>query len=68
MLLGDARSLARKYCEDGTDVDYREIPSGGHALAGAAWAAQMVPWINARFAGEEPTSTCGQIPGGNPLQ
>lgn len=68
MLLGDTRSLARKYCDDGTDVDYREIPAGGHALAGAAWAAQMVPWINVRFAGDEPTSTCGQIPEGNPLQ
>lgn len=67
MLLGDTRTLARRYCEDGTDVDYREIPTGGHGAAGVAWATQMVPWVNARVAGEASTSTCGQIPEGNPL-
>ncbi|WP_420099400.1 lipase family protein [Corynebacterium sp.] len=67
MLLGDTRALARQYCGDGTDVDYREIPTGGHTVGGAAWAAQMVPWVNDRFAGDEPTTSCGQIPEGNPL-
>lgn len=68
MLLGDTRTLATQYCGDGADVDYRELPTGGHTLGGAAWAAQMVPWINSRFAGEEPGDTCGAIPEGNPLR
>ncbi|MEY8566380.1 lipase family protein [Corynebacteriaceae bacterium 7-707] len=68
MLLGDTRSLARAYCRDGTDVDYREIPAGGHGAAGVAWATQMVPWVNDRFAGTAPPSSCGRIPEGNPLR
>ncbi|MGO1950075.1 MAG: lipase family protein [Mycobacteriaceae bacterium] len=67
MLLGDTRTLARKYCGAGTPVDYREIPEGGHALGGAAWAAQMVPWVNDRFTGVAAPSTCGSVPAGNPL-
>ena len=67
MLLGDTRSLARQYCDDGTVVDYRELPLGGHGPGGVAWAAQMVPWVNARFDGVEPTGTCGEVPEGNPL-
>lgn len=62
MLLGDTRLLARQYCRDGMEVDYREIPTGGHLAGGAAWATQMVDWVNDRLAGAEPTGTCGEIP------
>lgn len=65
MLLGDARTLARQYCADGTTVDYRELPAGGHGAGGAAWGVQMVPWINSRFDGNAPRGNCGDIPEGN---
>lgn len=67
MLLGDSRGLAQYYCDAGTSVKYEELGPIGHTYAGAAWTAQMVPWVNARLAGHAAPSTCGSVPEGNSL-
>lgn len=67
MLLGDTRGLAQYYCDAGTTVQYEEYPPIGHTYAGPYWATQMVPWVNARFAGQAAPSTCGSVPAGNSL-
>jgi hypothetical protein len=48
-------------------VQYEEYPPIGHTYAGPYWATQMVPWVNARFAGQPAPSTCGSVPVGNSL-
>jgi hypothetical protein len=67
MLLGDTRAMAQYYCDVGTTVQYEEYPPIGHTYAGPYWATQMVPWVNARFAGQPAPSTCGSVPVGNSL-
>lgn len=67
MLLGDTRAMAQYYCGAGTTVKYEEYPPIGHTYAGPYWATQMVPWVNARFAGQPAPSTCGSVPAGNSL-
>ncbi|WP_394287703.1 lipase family protein [Corynebacterium variabile] len=67
MLLGDTRGLAQYYCDAGTTVQYEEYLPIGHTYAGPYWATQMVPWVNARFAGQAAPSTCGSVPAGNSL-
>lgn len=67
MLLRDTRAMAQYYCDAGTTVKYEEYPPIGHTYAGPYWATQMVPWVNARFAGQQAPSTCGSVPAGNSL-
>jgi hypothetical protein len=67
MLLGDTRALAAQYCADGTPVDYREQPTGGHSQGSFAWFGAALPWVNDRFAGVPASSTCADVPPGNSL-
>jgi hypothetical protein len=66
MIAGDARTLARTYCDRGTPVKYVEVPFE-HGLAGAAWLAETVSWIADRFAGRNAPQNCRSIAPGNSL-
>jgi hypothetical protein len=65
MIAGDVRSLAREYCERGDKVLYSQYPLG-HITAAVPWIATAVPWLESRFAGTPPPSSCGSIEPRNP--
>lgn len=67
MIAGDARSLARQYCDSGVKVAYREYPGLPHTIASLAWMPSAFEWLNDRFAGKPAPSSCGSIAPGNPL-
>ncbi|MBC68984.1 lipase family protein [Acinetobacter sp.] len=60
MMSNDVRALAKKFCLSGTDVKYGEVALD-HFATTAVWIAQMVPWLNARFAGNSAPNNCNQI-------
>lgn len=65
MVAGDVRSLARRYCDAGTVVDYREHPGLSHIPVGLVWAVDANIWIEERFRGVPAGTNCGSIPPGN---
>lgn len=68
MIAGDVRSLARKYCNEGTPaVKYNQHNLLGHAGALVPWTLTTIGWISDRFAGKQAPSDCGRIPAGNPI-
>lgn len=67
MLAGDARSLARQYCADGTQVVYRQYDLTSHFGSALLWAPEAIAWIGARFGNQKVPSTCGQIAPGTSL-
>jgi len=67
MVAGDVRSLARKYCAKGVDVEHKQFDSLSHVGATSPWLDASLPWLNARFAGEPAPNNCAQIAPGNPL-
>ena len=67
MIAGDVRSLARKYCADGTPVDYTEHASLSHIGVMPVWAPAALSFLNARFAGTPATNNCATIAPGNSL-
>ncbi|HEY2479709.1 MAG TPA: lipase family protein [Solirubrobacterales bacterium] len=66
MIAGDVRSLAREYCERGTQVLYNQYPLG-HITAAVPWVTTAVPWLEARFAGLPVPENCASIEPGNSL-
>jgi len=66
MVAGDVRSLAREYCSRGAKVQYGQSESLGHTLTALVWIAEMLPWVDGRFAGHTASQNCLQIPPGNP--
>jgi Secretory lipase len=67
MVTGDARSLAREYCQRGVPIQYNEYPLLSHTPTAALWAPQALAWIDSRFAGATAPQDCAQIPAGNSL-
>ena len=61
MIMADGRALARDYCTRGVTVDYADYPHLSHTLGAVAFAAEAVPWIDARFAGAPAPTTCGRL-------
>lgn len=66
MIAGDVRSMARRYCRRGVDVQYRQYPLS-HVPTAAPWLAEAYPWLLDRFAGRTAPSSCGSIAKGNSL-
>lgn len=66
MIAGDVRSLARRYCADGTRVLHREYPLS-HFTSVPLWLPEATTWLMDRFAGKTAPTSCGSIPAGNPL-
>jgi len=66
MLVNDVRSLAHQYCDQGRPIDYAETPLG-HGDEGAEFMGDASVWLQARFAGLPPTSTCALIGPGNSI-
>jgi hypothetical protein len=48
-------ATVEQMCELGGTVEYEVVPDVDHAVV---TADRVLPWIAARFAGEEPSSTC----------
>ncbi len=67
MIAGDVRTLARAYCRSGLPVDYAQSVLS-HMPYGAQVLVEAAGWIAQRFAGKVPTSTCGRIARGNPVE
>lgn len=68
MVAGDVRSLARKFCDQGVTVKYRQYGQHSHASAVMAWGPQAIHWINARFKGAAAPENCAEIAPGNSLE
>lgn len=68
MVAGDVRSLARKFCERGVTVKYRQYGQHSHASTVLAWGPQAVHWINARFKNAAAPENCAEIAPGNSLE
>lgn len=66
MIAGDVRSLARRYCADGTKVLHREYPLS-HFTSVPLWLPEATTWLMDRFAGKPAPSSCSSIKAGNPL-
>ena len=67
MVTGDVRSLARRYCEAGTAVEYREYPWLSHGTTVLPWAAEGLRWLDDRFRGVPAPNNCATIPPGNDI-
>ncbi|NGN69134.1 triacylglycerol lipase [Streptomyces sp. A7024] len=68
MVAGDVRALARQYCDKGnTSIKFKQYETLSHVGATVPWAPVALDWLNDRFAGKTPPSSCGQIPAGNSL-
>ena len=68
MVSGDVRALARQYCATGnTSVAYVQHDLLDHVGAALVWAPAALSWLDDRFAGRTPPSSCGRIPAGNSL-
>jgi hypothetical protein len=68
MIAGDVRALARQYCATGDpNVDYTQYDALSHIPTGLVWTPAAVSWLDDRFAGLRPPSTCGEIAPGNSL-
>jgi uncharacterized membrane protein HdeD (DUF308 family)/pimeloyl-ACP methyl ester carboxylesterase len=50
--------LVRKLCQKGETVDLRLYPGIGHLVTGHEAAPAVLQWINDRFAGKPPPTTC----------
>lgn len=68
MVAGDVRSLARKYCDQGVPVKYRQYGQGSHATTVLSWGPQAIHWIDARFKGAVAPQNCAEIAPGNSLE
>lgn len=66
MIAGDVRTLARRYCAQGTTVQYRQYPLS-HFTTVPLWLPEAIAWVEARFAGLAAPSSCGSIAPGNSL-
>ncbi|WP_420100313.1 hypothetical protein [Corynebacterium sp.] len=67
MVTGDVRTLARQYCADGTQIEYREHAYLSHLIAAAPWLAEGYYWLEGHFNGKPATNNCSSIPEGNQL-
>ena len=67
MIAGDVRTLARTYCENGTDVQYEQYDLLSHVTSVGMWLLQAIAWITDRFAGQPAPNNCSSIPPGNRL-
>jgi pimeloyl-ACP methyl ester carboxylesterase len=56
----DARKLARRYCEQGTPVDFRQA-IGEHISAAITQASSAVNYLDARFDGKPPSNACTEL-------
>ncbi|GAA4110385.1 lipase family protein [Nocardioides fonticola] len=66
MVAGDVRSLARRYCDRGVTLQYRQYPLS-HFTTVALWLPEAYGWLLQRFAGVAAPSSCGSIAAGNSL-
>jgi hypothetical protein len=48
-----------RLCDLGETVEYHELSGIGHLEVGHEAAPYVFDWVEARFAGDEPTNTCG---------
>ncbi|HEY8776930.1 MAG TPA: lipase family protein [Gaiellaceae bacterium] len=50
--------LVNKLCQRGETVELRLYPGVGHLVTGHEAAPAVLNWINARFAGKPPPTSC----------
>ncbi|MDT7628230.1 MAG: hypothetical protein QOI50_160 [Pseudonocardiales bacterium] len=62
MVAGDVRALARKFCADGTTVQYNQYDLLGHADTAVAWLPLALVWLDNRLSsGQAAPNNCSQI-------
>ncbi len=67
MITGDVRSLARKYCVQGTKVKYVQYDLLSHGTSLVPWVPAAIGWVENRFDGATAPQNCSSIAPGNPL-
>jgi hypothetical protein len=67
MIAGDVRQLARQYCDQGVNVNYREYKNSSHVTSMPTWLNAATPWLMKRFAGQTTADNCSTITPGNSL-
>ena len=58
MVAKDQADLAAEYCRQGVPVQTQEIQGADHSTAGASFIPAAEAWLDARFTGTPPPSTC----------
>ncbi|WP_110206145.1 lipase family protein [Nocardioides daejeonensis] len=66
MIAGDVRTMARRYCAKGADIQYREYPLT-HFTTVPLWLPEAYAWLMGRFAGQAAPENCASIAPGNSL-
>jgi hypothetical protein len=61
MVAGDVRALAKKFCADGTVVQYNQYDALAHGSAGVAWFPLALIWLDDRLSGKAAPDNCAQI-------
>lgn len=67
MIAGDVRTLARRWCNRGVDIQYREYPLS-HFTSVALWLPEAYAWLLARFGEGTAPNNCASIAKGNSLE
>ncbi|MEN8674037.1 lipase family protein [Nocardioides sp.] len=67
MIAGDVRSLARRYCRQGTRVRYQQYDATSHFTTVPLWIGDAYAWLGRRLAGRKPAANCRSIAPGTSL-
>jgi hypothetical protein len=67
MVEQDEQQLAYEYCHQGVPVDFEQLKQLNHDGAGIAFFPQGIAYLQTRFLGIPPESTCGSIQRGSSL-
>jgi len=67
MIAGDVRSLARRYCRQGTKVRYQQYDATSHFTTVPLWIVDAYAWLGRRLAGQKPAANCRSIEPGTSL-
>ena len=67
MIAKDVQQLAYEYCRRNVPVDFQTLNGDDHYGAAVPFEAAALAFLDARYAGTSPTSTCASISPGNAL-
>ncbi len=67
MIAGDVRTLVKRWCSRGVDINYREYPLS-HFTSVPLWLPEAYAWMMGRFADTAAPNNCATVAKGNSLK
>lgn len=67
MIAGDVRTLVKRWCQRGVDIQYREYPLS-HFTSVPLWLPEAYAWLVGRFGAGEAPNNCATVKKGNSLK